>query len=339
MARKDRVALIRSIEGHRQSNVLCCLTSDRQNAAGVIAKDFTPIFFNHLNSFPNQRKVDVLMFTQGGDTLAAFGLSRVLREFTDEVATLAPEKCHSAGTLFALGSNKIFMNKAATLTPIDPSVTGPLNPVIEPMPGQKQSLPVSVESVAGYRTLVKEDWRLNEEATGTAFRMLAEKINPLALGDVYRSRQQIERLARTLLHNHRKDEDNIRKIVETLTRGLGSHDYPISRKEARELLSTQIGDDDIELEQLMWQLFQDFSEEMRLGQIFDAGMVVHAAMSNGRQLPVSEEQKVVAVESATMSDHFEREVRMSAVQTMTPAGPTQAIQGAIVRAGWKHYAG
>lgn len=335
MARKDRIDLIRNIEDHRGSSVLCCVTSDRQNAIGVIAKDFIPIFFEHLSRFKNHKKVDVLMFTQGGDTLAAFGLSRLLREFTDDVGTLAPEKCQSAGTLFALGANKIIMGKAATLTPIDPSITGPLNPIIEPAPGQRQPLPVSVESVAGYRTLIKEDWRLNDEATGSAFRILAEKINPLALGDVYRSRQQIERLARTLLKNHRKDDEQIQKIVDTLTRGLGSHDYPISRTEARSLLGSQIGDDDAKLEKLMWDLYQDFGNEMQLGQIFDAGMLVHAATSKGKQLPISDVQKVVAVESTGLSDHFEREVKLSSVQAMTPAGPTQTVQGAVVRAGWK----
>ncbi len=340
MARKQRIELIKKIEAHRGSRVLCCITSDRQNAAGVIAKDFIPIFFNHLSSFKEYTKVDVLMFTQGGDTLAAFGLSRLLREFKEagEVATLVPEKCHSAGTLFALGSNKIFMGKAATLTPIDPSISGPLNPVIEPVPGQRQPLPISVESVAGYRTLIREDWRLDDEATGMAFRILAEKINPLALGDVYRSRQQIERLARTLL-KHRKDDEKIRTIVETFTRGLGSHDYPISRTEAREFLGAQIGDDDAVLEGLMWDLFQDFSQEMQLGQIFDPGMVVHAAVASGsRQMPVSEVQKIVMVESEGRVDYFERELRLSAVQTMTPAGPAQAVQGAVVRAGWRNEA-
>src|SRR5208282_2748337 len=229
----QRIDLIREIEKHRKSRVICCLTSDRQNAQGVIAKDFLPVFFEHLRKFDDQKRVDVLMVTPGGDTLAAFGLSRLLREFSNWIGTLAPEKCQSAGTLFALGANEIFMGRAATLTPIDPSITTLLNPIAEAAPGQRQILPISVESVAGFKTLVKEDWRLNDEAAGAAFRILAEKINPLALGDVYRSRQQIERLARVLLSNHRKDERQIHTIVETLTRGLGSHDYLISRAEAR----------------------------------------------------------------------------------------------------------
>jgi Serine dehydrogenase proteinase len=337
MGRSERIELVRKIQVHRGSQVICCLTSDRQNAPGNIAKDFIPIFFEHLSRFREPKKVDVFLVTTGGDILAAFGLSRLVREFSEFVGALIPEKCHSAGTLFALGANEIFMGKAATLTPIDPSIMTPLNPVVELAPGQRQSWPVSVESVAGYRDLVKEDWRLNEEAAGVAFRMLAERINPLLLGDVYRSRQQIERLARTLITYHRNDEREILNIVEKLTRGYGSHDYPISRTEAGSLLDSQMAKDDSKLGKLIWDLFLDFREEMQLGQNFDPLMVVHAATASGKPLPVTDEQKVVVIESETGGDEFERSLQLSLVQTMTPAGPAQGVHAALVRAGWKHY--
>jgi hypothetical protein len=343
MARTERIELIRRIEQRRNSRVICCLTSDRQNAHGIISKDFIPIFYENLSAFSNAgnfsgtTNVDVFLFTPGGDTLAAFGLSRLLREFTSSVNVLIAEKCHSAGTLFALGASKIFMTKAATLTPIDPSITSPLNPVVEPVPGQRQLLPVSVESVAGYQTLVKEDWRLSKEAVGLAFRMLAERVNPLALGDVYRSRQQIERLACTLLGNHRKDDRNIRRIVEKLTRGYGSHDYLLSRTEARELLGSQVGAEDIELEGLIWQLYRDFAADMSLGEVFDAGIVLHAARAAGRPLPVLEQQKVVVIETTSGGNLYERVLQLSLSQVMTPAGPLQVPQGVVVRAGWARY--
>lgn len=337
MARIERINLIRQIEAKRESRVICCLTSDRQNAAGIIAKDFIPVFFGHLSSFGDCRKVDVFIFTQGGDTLAAFGLSCLVREFASSFAALIPHSCHSAGTLFALGANEIVMTKVATLTPIDPSVQGPLNPVFELAPGQRQFLPVSVESVRGYQSLVRQDWKLSEEGVAVAFKILAEKINPLALGDVYRSRQQIGNLARTLLGYHRQDAENIEKIVKQLTGDLGSHDYLISRSEARKLLASQVGKDDKVLESLIWDLYVDFKNDMSLGQIFDTGMIVNAWTAAGKQLPALDEQKVVVVESATAGDEFERVFRLLPVQTMTPAGPAQVLQPALVRAGWKHY--
>lgn len=337
MGRKERVEIIEKIEQHRGSRLICCVTSDRPNAAGIIAKDFIPVFFSHLNAFKDGKKLDVFMFTCGGDTLAAFGLGRLTREFFDRVGFLIPEKCQSAGTLFALGADEIFMGKAATLTPIDPSVNSPLGPVIEMAPGQRQSVPVSVESVAGYLNLLKEEWALKGQALGLAFRMLAEKINPLVLGDVYRSRQQIERLARTLLNCHRSDERNIQSIVAKLTRGLGSHDYLISRREARELLGKQVLGEDLKLEEMLWELYQDFANEMKLGQIFDVSMAIHAATASGQNLPVLDEQKIVTVESTIACDQFERAMLLSVNNVMTPVGPTQAPQAVVVRAGWKHY--
>ena len=337
MARKERIELIRRIEARRGSRLICCLTSDRPNAAGILAKDFIPIFFNHLSTFQECKKIDVLMLTPGGDTLAAFGLSRVIREFAERVGVLIPEKCHSAGTLFALGADEIVMGKAATLTPIDPSVNSPLGPVVEMGPGQRQSVPVSVESVAGYRNLLKEEWGLKGQALGFAFRVLAERINPLVLGDVYRSRQQIGRLARTLLNCHRRDDRNIQSIVEKLTGGLGSHDYLISRREARELLGKQVAPDDPDLEALLWELHNDFKSDMKLGQIFDVGMALHAATGAGQKLPVPDEQIIVIVESTIARDQFERVMLLSMNQIMTPAGPTQVPQAVVVRAGWKQY--
>jgi hypothetical protein len=53
--------------------------------------------------------------------------------------------------------------------------------------------------------------------------LLADEVNPLLLGDLYRAREQIIRLATNLMKLHMKDEDKIRSLVGTLATGLGSH--------------------------------------------------------------------------------------------------------------------
>ena len=75
MARENRIKLIKEIQEKRGSKVFCYLTSDRQNASAVFAKDILPIFAEHLkeNEYP---KIDLFIFTMGGDTLAAFGLNQ-----------------------------------------------------------------------------------------------------------------------------------------------------------------------------------------------------------------------------------------------------------------------
>lgn len=338
MARADRKAIIQQISAMKQSSVPCYLTSDRQNATGQIAKDAIPLFFKHLREFDDHLRVDVFLFTLGGDTLAAFGLSRLIREFSKTVGVLVPEKCHSGGTLFALGANEIVMSKAASLSPIDPSITSPLNPAIELIPGQRQLLPVSVESVAGFKGLIQGDWGISkEEHLISAVKMLADRVHPLALGDVFRSRQQIQRLARVLLESHRKDKKRIDQIIKTLVTELGSHDYLISRREARTLLGRQVASDDKQIEDLVWALYEDFALELELGVEYNPQTILHSAHAQGAATPTSVTLRLATIESMARSDVFEQEFTLAGIQTMTPAGMAAGIQQELVRSGWKSY--
>ena len=66
--------------------------------------------------------------------------------YCDDLTVIVPHKAHSSGTVISLGANRIVMTKQATLSPIDPSLNNPLNPIIPNHPG-KATTPVSVEAV------------------------------------------------------------------------------------------------------------------------------------------------------------------------------------------------
>jgi len=336
---QERKTLIAEVEAKRHSRLISYITSDRQNAAAIIAKDALPVFFNQLRALGHTERLDILIFTTGGDTLAAFGLGRLVREFSKWIGVLVPDRCLSAGTLFALGANEIFMTRAGTLSPIDPSITTPLNPVVEgPMPGQRQLLPVSVESVAGFRSLLEQDWSIkSEEMTAQIFKILAEKVHPIALGDVYRSRQQIERLAHQLLSSHRTDEMEIQTVIKTLTRGLGSHDYPISRTEARKLMGGQMAGDDDELESWTWDLYEDFRKELQLGVPYNPSASLATAKTKGEKPPTLSRLDIAVIETSQSRDVFQQEILLSEIMVPGPAGPMKAAQQEILQAGWKHY--
>lgn len=356
MAWAERKKIIERIETARGSRVVCYVTSDRPNADAQINKDVIPILYDQLQAFGNTSKIDLFLFTNGGDTLAAFGIARLLREFSPKnIGVLIPLRCHSAGSLIALSANDIVMTKGATLSPIDPSILGALNPAVEVAPGQRQVVPLSVESVAGFKDLVTLDWTIKgEDALTAAFRVLAEKVHPLALGDVYRARQQIENLARTLLGTHRTDEENIAKIVQTLTRGLGSHDYPLSKTEARALFGAQIAADDRDLEKDVWDLYSDYQSEMEMRTPFDPPLLVRAARAKGQQGAVRVTQRLAVIETTASGDMAEREVELTELQLpgmppglppgmmpgpFMPQGmPAKGIKHEVVAAGWRHYA-
>jgi hypothetical protein len=315
--RKD---LIRQIQQKRgDSRLICCLTSDRDNAQGLIAKDFLFRFFQHLRATPNLDKLDILLFTLGGDTLAAYALSRFVRQYGKKIGVLIPHMCLSGGTLFALGADEIVMTRLAALSSIDPSINGPLNPTAEVpllgmpvgIPVQKIPVPVGVESVAGFKKLVREEWRLDEEGTAQAFRLLTEKVNPLLLGDLQRSKEQIVRLATSLmkLHSAPLDGDRIKNVVETLASGLGSHDYLLGAAEARDDVKLHVADENPELEDLILRLYEDFAEEMELGTPFNPleAQTPPQQQSPGRPVVTSRIAKIVMIESLERTDVWERE--------------------------------
>jgi hypothetical protein len=63
---------------------------------------------------------------------------------------------------------------------------------------------------------------------------LSEKVHPLVLGSIFRSRSQIQTLARELLKTQVKDAAKTKRIIDFLCSESGSHDYTINRQEAKQ---------------------------------------------------------------------------------------------------------
>ena len=270
MARAERLKLIQSIEAERKSRLIVAIWGDRQNHETVIAPDAHAIFFDHLQKFDKVKRIDVLLYSTGGHTLAAWGLANLVREYCDEVGVLIPHRALSAATLFTLSANEIIMSRLGQLSPIDPSITSPLGPSVQApaQPGQLRIVPISVEDVVGFFALAKDSARLEDSGPLLQiFERLADKVHPLALGAVYRSRQQIQMLADRLLSLHmkgdtrKKDRD---RVVSILTRELGSHDYLIGRTEARDYLKLNVINATSTLESNMLSLFNEYASLLDL---------------------------------------------------------------------------
>ena len=275
-------------------------------------------------------------------------MARLIRELASSVGVIVPGACYSAGTLFALSADEIYLTRSGNLSPIDPTITTALNPVAAGNLPQAniqigQLVPVSVESVAAYKEMTIADWskdRSNgDEIVLSALRLLNERVHPLALGDVYRRRQQIERLAATLLQYHHKNADRIQKIVKRLAQELGSHDYPIYRTEALEILEDQIAPYDSELEEMYLALFDDFSEELLLGVPYNAAVTYNAQVKAGHTPPISLRQKASVLESIDATDVYEQVLSLNMID-LQPTGQknvVKAVQQEVVEQGWKHY--
>jgi hypothetical protein len=90
--------------------------------SAVIAKDDLP-FVEMVQAVPEHfKEVDVLLATNGGSGAQVARFVNCLRSRFDQVDFLLPSFCMSAGTLFALSGDRIWMTPNACLGPIDPQV-------------------------------------------------------------------------------------------------------------------------------------------------------------------------------------------------------------------------
>lgn len=273
---KYRLENYKKIEKLRNSKLLVYITGDRPGLETQIHPEILDYFINHLDNLKREKKITLFLYTRGGSTLAAWSLTNLIRQFCDEFEVLIPSKAHSSGTLISLGANTIIMTKQATLGPIDPSLNSPLNPQNPQVPNNPQArLPVSVESIKGYFELAKKDLQIKDtQSIANILIGLSNQVHPLVLGDVYRSRAQIQMLARKLLSKQIKDKKSIDKIIAFLCSDSGSHDYTIYRREAKEELGLNIEKPDDDFYQLIKETFISIQDELELKKAFDPNMIL-----------------------------------------------------------------
>jgi hypothetical protein len=275
---QERKNLIKEIENKLNTRILAIILGDRQNMETRIAPDILPLISGHLTSFGKVKEISLFIYTIGGDSIAGWSLVNLVRQYCEKLIVLIPFRVLSCGTLIALGADEIFMGRHGILSPIDPSVASPFNP---PAPGTEKTgqislLPVSVEDMIGFLELARKEIGIkSEESMVNVLNILANKIHPLALGAVYRAREQNSSLAIRLLSSHLDKEDVINKIVEQLTEKLPTHNYLIGRLEAKEIgLDIKEPSDEIDL--LMWKLYKEYEKWLRLtnpvSSILDLGI-------------------------------------------------------------------
>jgi|SRR5579863_6616758 len=323
MGREQRIALIQQIEQQRGSFVITYLTNTRAGLEVPMAMDIIRKFYEHLVLFQNENpiknKIELFIVSNGGDGIVPWRLVTLIRTYVDEFNVLIPYRAFSAATLTALGANHIFMHPMGMLGPTDPSVYSPYNPDNPQAPGQK--LPISVEDVTSYVTLVKEDFGIrHEDELIESVKALTDKVHPLALGSVKRSLAQSKMIAEKLLklHMHEDQQHKIDGIIENLTSKLFFHGHPINRKEAKEEIQLPIEDRNPELENLIWNLYCDYENEMKSDEVpFNPLNELIAGSINsqmGVPVTVSPSFKLAYIESKGRSDYVQVDYKITGVK-------------------------
>ncbi len=237
-----------------------------------MASDTIPFFFEHLKTFKKTDKIDLFLYTRGGHTLTSNRIVHLLREYCKKLGVLIPFRAHSAGTTLALGADEIIMGPMGELGPVDPSVSNVFNPMVDENDPKKGYIPISVEDVSAYMTLVREKGMDDPTVFTAALKGLTNRVHPLALGNVHRQYLLIRSLSKRLLELHmdkEKEKDEIERIIEILSEKLYFHGYEISRHEAKEIIGLKVVYPNQNVEKLMWDLYLEYKEALNPTEEFD----------------------------------------------------------------------
>lgn len=337
----DRLEKYKWLESDRKSKLLVYFTGDRQGMETQIATDIIEYFSEHLDKIGKVERISLLLYTRGGDTMAAWSLVNLIRQFCNDFEVIIPSKSRSSGTIISLGADDIIMTKQATLGPIDPSINGPLNPQNPQAPNNPEArVPVSVESIQGFIELAKQELSLtNEDNLKDILLSLSEKVHPLVLGNVYRTRTQIQMVARKLLNKQLGEDkkEKIDKIISFLCSDSGSHDYAIYRNEAKDELGLNIKKPNDEQYTNINTLFEDIRNELKLLEPFNPNVELGANNSSTYSC-----RRVLIESVAGGTDVYVTEGSLvKSVQSIQQPPPMPPIQRTIIEnqmnfEGWKH---
>lgn len=321
MTTEDRRALLRSIEQKRNSKVIAYVTSDRPGLASMIGSDAVPILHEHILAIPpeDRKKLDLLLYSRGGESDVPWTIVSMFREYCEEgsFSVLIPYRAHSAATVLSLGADEIVMTKKAELGPIDATIpSGPYNPTEK---GSNQRLPISVEDVTGYFSLLKSIGCHDPAQQLKGFEQLSAQVHPLALGSASRILQQTKLVALRLLDTRagRFDRRKNATIIKRLSSEIYSHNHTISRSEAIEKLGLEqvIKAENLAIDEDLWALYSGYKEFFSLEQMFAPEEYI---IINNIEEHTWPDLPLACIESSNRLDVFRSDLKVRRIRQVPP---------------------
>lgn len=212
-----------------------------------------PILYECLHNLGSTEQLDFVFYCNGGYINTARRFALLLHSYTKYLRVLVPYKARSAGTLLCLGANELVLGSMAEFTPIDPYISTATSQTLVGSP-----VMISGEDIRSYREMA-ENWfgLTSEEYRMQLFALLSQRIFPTSLSSFYRADKEVRQIAYDLLRYQLPEADSTSKerIVNQLVSGYSSHDYQITREEAREL-GLHVKFPSLDEENLMWDIYQ-----------------------------------------------------------------------------------
>jgi ClpP class serine protease len=209
-----RLSSIRNLEQQRGSRVILLIHRQESiSLLGIPISRFINIedseqILRAIRLTPSNVPIDLILHTPGGLVLATEQIARALIRHGAKVTVFIPHYAMSGGTMLAMAADEIVMDENAVLGPVDPQLgnvaAASILKVLEAKPPEK----------IDDQTLITAD---------VARKAIA----------------QVQRFVRTLLEDsvprQKVSPASIDKIIDRLTTGQVTHDYPISVEEATDM--------------------------------------------------------------------------------------------------------
>jgi hypothetical protein len=176
-------------------------------------------------------RLDVLVFSSGGDIDAAYNLALLFRKFaSNELTFIIGRWAKSAATLLVCGGNRILMSPIAELGPIDPQITevNPLEKRVE------HFSPLHIEATLN---LIRDEFSKGNEKLAKG---LLERLQfPLTLGSFQKSLDigvdYVTRLLSSRMLTGNDKDAKAKEIASKLTSGYADHGFCIDSSEAKSI--------------------------------------------------------------------------------------------------------
>ncbi|MDE2420919.1 MAG: hypothetical protein KGO49_07040 [Gammaproteobacteria bacterium] len=203
-------------------------------------------------SSSNSKKVNLVLYTYGGDPHAAFRIARALQHhYVDGIRLFVPHYCKSAGTLIAIGASELIISDMGELGPLDVQLAN-LNEMFERSSGmdiiqgitalksqaQQMFKDFMIDTKVSARVSTKLASEIATNLTTGLFQPVFAQIDPIRIGEINRASSIALSYGNML---ERKFKNIKQDGVERLIVGYPSHAFVIDRKEARDIFKTVRG--------------------------------------------------------------------------------------------------
>jgi ClpP class serine protease len=214
MVESRRLAAIRALEQRRGSRTILLIhRQESVSLLGIPISKFINIedseqILRAIRLTPSTVPIDLILHTPGGLVLATEQIARALIRHEAKVTVFIPHYAMSGGTMLAMAADEIVMDENAVLGPVDPQLG-------------------NVAAASVLKVLEAKPLDQIDDQTLITADVARKAIN------------QVQRFVRTLLEDtvprQKVDPANIDKIIDRLTTGQVTHDYPITVEEATDM--------------------------------------------------------------------------------------------------------